>query len=303
MDDYRQMAVFAVVARRGSMTAAARELGMSTSAVSQQIRALERCSGVTLLHRSTRKLTLTDAGARFAEHCTGMVAAAEQAQQQLAIARDAPSGELRMSSPTGFARHVAKGLAPLLADYPALRMRLEVDDTMIDLVSTRIDLAFRAGRLADSRSAARRLCNLPWVLCASPGYLRRRGVPASPAELVGHQWLASSSDSGRIHLQLTGAAGEREALQLEARIVTSNHLGLEQLCLADLGLAMMAHADVHAMLREGQLVHVLPEWRLPDIPVWAVTPQRDTQPAHVRHAIEAMRIYFASAPGTTDVAP
>src|SRR6218665_3264541 len=137
--DFRRLAVFAAVARHGSMSAAGRAMGMSTSAVSQQVRALEQASGVTLLHRSTRKLALTDAGARLAEHSRAMVDAAQAAHQQLAMAHDAPSGELRMSAPVGFARHVAAALAPLLAEHPELTLRLFVDDQMIDLIDARLD--------------------------------------------------------------------------------------------------------------------------------------------------------------------
>lgn len=298
MDDLRRMAVFAAVVQHGSMSAAARSLAMSTSAVSQQVRLLEQGSGVTLLHRSTRKLTLTDAGARFAEHCAAMVAAARQAQQQLVLAHDAPTGELRMSAPVGFARHVGPALAPLLADHPALKLRLLVDDALIDLIDARIDLALRAGRLPDSSWVAKRLCAFEWVLCASPDYLRRHGVPTSPAELLPHQWLVGSRDGSVLQFGLLGPGGERETVRLEARIASNNQLTLEQMCTAGLGLALMTHPDVHEALQAGRLQRVLPTWQLEAGPVWAVTPQRDNQPAKVRHAVAALQAYFAAAPGT-----
>jgi DNA-binding transcriptional LysR family regulator len=291
------MAVFASVVQHGSMSAAARALGMSTSAVSQQVRLLEQGSGVTLLHRSTRKLTLTDAGARFAEHCTAMVAAARQAQQQLVLAHDAPTGELRMSAPVGFARHVAPALAPLLADHPALKLRLLVDDALIDLIDARIDLALRAGRLPDSNWVAKRLCAFEWVLCASPDYLRRHGLPAVPADLLQHQWLVGAREGSALQFELQGPGDEREAVRVEARIASNNQLSLEQMCEAGLGLALMTHPDVHEALQAGRLQRVLPLWRLPPGPVWAVTPQRDGQTAKVRHAIAALQGYFAQAPG------
>lgn len=298
MDDLRRMAVFASVVQHGSMSAAARALGMSTSAVSQQVRLLEQGSSVTLLHRSTRKLTLTDAGARFAEHCTAMVAAASQARQQLVLAHDAPTGELRMSAPVGFARHVGPALAPLLADYPALKLRLLVDDALIDLIDARIDLALRAGRLPDSNWVAKRLCAFEWVLCASPDHLRRHGVPAVPADLLPHQWLVGSRDGSVLQFELQGPGGEREVLRVEARIASNNQLTLEQMCTAGLGLALMTHPDVHEALQTGRLQRVLPAWQLQPGPVWAVTPQRDNQPAKVRHAIAALQSYFAAAPGS-----
>ena len=115
------MAVFASVVQHGSMSGAGRALGMSASAVSQQVRQLERDGGVTLLHRSTRKLGLTEAGERFHNRCAAMVLAAEQARAEMNASRDAPSGVLRLSAPVGFARHVAPALGTLLADNPALR--------------------------------------------------------------------------------------------------------------------------------------------------------------------------------------
>lgn len=300
MDDLRRMAVFASVVQHGSMSAAARALAMSTSAVSQQVRLLEQGSGVTLLHRSTRKLSLTDTGARFAEHCAAMVAAARQAQQQLVLAHDAPTGELRMSAPVGFARHVAPALAPLLADHPALSLRLLVDDALIDLIDARIDLALRAGRLPDSSWVAQRLCAVEWVVCAAPDYLHRHGVPSVPADLLPHQWLVGSREGSVLQFELLGPAGVSETVRVEARIASNNQLSLEQMCTAGLGLALMTHLDVHEALQAGRLQRVLPLWRMAPGPIWAVTPQRDNQPAKVRHAIAALRNYLSAAPGTVD---
>lgn len=297
MDDLRRMAVFAAVVQHGSMSAAARALGMSTSAVSQQVRLLEQGSGVTLLHRSTRRLALTDTGARFADHCQAMVSAASQAKAQLVLAHDAPSGELRMSAPVGFARHIAPALAPLLSAHPAMTLRLLVDDALINLVDARIDLALRAGRLPDSSWVAQRLCEFEWIVCASPDYLRRHGEPQSPAELANHQWLVGSRDGSALQFDLRGPQGEHETLRVEARIASNNQLSLEQMCAAGLGLGLVTHPDVHEALQAGRLKHILPRWRLAPIPVWAVTPQRENQPAKVRHAIAAMRSYLEAAPG------
>lgn len=298
MDDLRRMAVFAAVVQHGSMSAAARALRMSTSAVSQQVRLLEQGSGVTLLHRSTRKLSLTDTGARFAEYCHAMVSAASQAQAQLALAHDAPSGELRMSAPVGFARHIAPALGLLLADHPAMTLRLLVDDALINLVDARIDLALRAGRLPDSTWVAQRLCEFEWVLCASPEYLRKHGEPHSPAELARHQWLAGSREGSVLQIELTSPEGQKETLRVEARIASNNQLSLEQMCAAGLGVGMLTHPDVHEQLQSGRLKRVLPQWQLKSGPVWAVTPQRENQPAKVRHAIAALRAHFAATPGT-----
>ncbi|HJV95515.1 MAG TPA: LysR family transcriptional regulator [Albitalea sp.] len=297
MNDLRRMAIFAAVVEQRSMSAAARMLGTSTSAISQQVRQLERDGGVTLLHRTTRKLTLTDAGERFYAECATMVAAGQRAQAQLARSRDEPEGELRLSATVGFARHIAPALGALLAAHPSLTLKLLVDDARIDLVRSRVDLAIRFGALQDSSWVARRLCAFELMLCASPAYLRRRGTPQRPDELPAHQWLAFARDGNAVNLALTGPQGEVCALHVQARISSNNQLSLQQMCATGLGLAWLARVDADDDLRAGRLVPVLPQWTQAPLPVWAVTPQRDAQPAKVRHAVDALHDYLQTLPG------
>lgn len=301
MDDLKRMAVFAAVVRHRSMSGAARELRMSTSAVSQQVRQLERSGGVTLLHRSTRKLSLTEAGERVHRECLAMVEAAQRAQRELAQSRDAPTGELRLSATVGFARHVAPALDGLLAGHPALSLKLLVDDAHIDLISARIDLAVRYGRLPDSNWVARRLCCFDIWLCASPGYLQRHGAPQRPEDLLAHQWLAFArerADGLLIALQAPDGTA-LPGLRVEPRITSNNQLSLQQMCAAGLGLAVLGSIDVDEEVRAGRLVRVLPQWRLAPMDVWAVTPQRDAQPAKVRYAIDALQAYLRALPGVS----
>lgn len=300
MEDLKRMAVFAAVVQHGSMSGAARTLGMSTSAVSQQVRWLERNGGVTLLHRSTRKLALTEAGARYHAHCAALCAAAEQARAELAAAHGAPSGELRMSAPVGFARHVAPALGELLAEHPALRLRLLVDDAPIDLIQSRIDLAVRFGRLPDSNWAARRLCAMQWWLCASPNWVHQHGQPAHPDALLAHNWLGFSRDNRGLRLDLRGPGGEVRSMHVQPRIASNNQLSIQQMCEADLGLALMGSMDVDDALRAGRLVRLLPGWSFGTLDIWALTPQRDAQPAKARLAIAALQAYLRQLPGTLD---
>ena len=327
MDDLKPLAVFAEVVDAGSMSGAARRLGMSPSAVSQTIRTLEQHGGVTLLHRSTRKLALTEAGERYYPHCRRLLEAARAAAQSLQLARDAPSGELRVSAPVGFANHLAPALAPFLAEAPQLRLRLLVDDAMIDLIDARIDVAIRVGRLADSSWIARRLCDFDMILCASPGYLERHGTPTTPQQLPAHHWLAfgreapagvpqdgfaapgnaslagaargalATSQPSTMPLDMHGDGGERHRIHCEARIASNNQISLQHLCEHGLGLARLAHADVAPALARGVLVRVLPQWRFAAMPVWAVTPRRDeAEAAKVRGAVDWLRRYFAALP-------
>ncbi len=299
MDDLRRMAIFASVVQHGSMSGAARALGMSTSAVSQQVRLLERAGGVTLLHRSTRRLALTEAGERYHAHCAALCAAAEQARAELAAAHGVPGGELRMSATVGFARHVAPALGALLAQHPALRLRLLVDDSAIDLIGARIDLAVRFGRLQDSSWAARRLCAMHWWLCASPDWLARNAPPEHPDALLTQDWIGFTREGPGLQLDLHSPAGEQRTLRVAPRIASNNQLSIQQMCEAGLGLALMGSMDVQEALQAGRLVRLLPAWSFGTLDIWAVTPQRDAQPAKVRQAIAALQAYFRELPGVS----
>jgi DNA-binding transcriptional LysR family regulator len=301
MEDLKRMAVFAAVVQHGSMSGAARALGMSTSAVSQQVRKLESEGGVTLLHRSTRKLALTDAGQRYHARCAAMWAAVLQARAELAASRDEPSGELRLSATVGFARHIAPALGDLLAAHPALRLRLLVDDSPIDLINARIDLAVRFGRLSDSTWAARRLCGMQWWLAASPAWVREHGAPRDPDAVLHHSWLGFAREGvNGLVLEMRSPQGEPRALRLEPRIASNNQLSIQQMCEAGLGLALVASIDAATALATGQLVRLLPDWAFGAMDIWAVTPQRDAQPAKVRQAIAALTAYLRQQPGVCD---
>lgn len=294
LDQLKRMAVLATVVEQGSFVAAARQLKTTTSAVSQQVRSLERDMGVTLLHRSTRKLSLTPAGERFHEGCAAMLAAARGAQQRLLQLRDAPEGELRVATPVGFARHVGPALEPLLAANPGLSLHMEVEDGFTDLIAKRIDLAIRFGRLPDSPWMAQRIGAQPVALYAAPAYLARRGVPATLSDLSQHDWLLlrPGTDGGQtLDLQQEAA---RQQLRISPRASSNNQLSLQQLCEAGLGLAMLGVDDVRESREAGRLLPLMPGMQLPSLPIYALAPQRDAQPAKVRHAIQALKTHLAS---------
>jgi len=294
LDQLKRMAVLATVVEQGSFVAAARQLQTTTSAVSQQVRALERDMGVTLLHRSTRKLSLTPAGERFHEGCAAMLAAARGAQQRLLQLRDAPEGELRVAAPVGFARHVGPALAPLLAANPGLRLHLEVEDGFTDLIAKRIDLAIRFGRLPDSAWTAQRIGAQPLALFAAPAYLARRGVPAALSDLSQHDWLLLRPGTDGVQLLDLQQEAVQQQLRVSPRASSNNQLSLQQLCEAGLGLAMLGQDDVRESREAGRLLPLMPGVQLPALPIYALAPQRDAQPAKVRHAIQALKTHLAS---------
>lgn len=300
MDDLRRMAVFAAVVQHQSMTGAARALGISPSAVSQHIRQLERDARVTLLHRSTRQINLTDAGQRFYVQCATLSAAAERARAELDAEQQTPSGALRLSAPVGFARHAAPALGAWLARFPALRLRLLLDDAPIDLIQARVDLALRFGPQQDSNWAARRLARTPNWLCAAPQWVHAHGgMPQHPSDVAQAAWLALSKNEQQ-HLQLHWRhtiTGEDVTVQALPQSMSNHQGAVQQLCEAGLGVAVLSALDVVPSIQSGQLLRLLPDWDMGHLDIWAVTPQRNTQPAKVRQAIEELQAYFASLQG------
>lgn len=297
MDQLKRMAIFAEVVAKGSLTAAARQLGMTPSAVSQHLRQLEASLGLALLHRSTRRLTLTEAGERYHAGCAAMVAAARSAEQALVRLRDEPEGELRLTAPVGFGSLLAAALAPLRG-HPKLTLHLLLDDALVDLIEERVDIALRVGMLADSSLVARKLGSMTRQLCASPAYLAERGWPAHPQDLLQHDWLASRPQTAGVEmLDLTGPEGERQTLRLEPRVQASQVSALHALYLAGWGIGMAVSEDDRTALADGRLLPILPGWRMTDLPVYAVTPRRGDQPAKVRHTLDLLVAFFANRGG------
>ncbi len=289
MEQLKRMALFATVVDRGSMLGAAEVLGMTASAVSQQIRKLEESTQVSLLHRTTRKLTLTEAGASFYESCAQVLALAEQAEQRLAELRDAPVGELRIAAPVGLpGKLLSEALAPLLRAHPGLSLRLFFHDEMIDLIERRIDLAIRVGQQDDSSLVARHVADWRMLLCAAPAYLARCGPVEDPQQLLGLDWLSLSTDRWQ-QVTLYGPGGAQQRLRIESRVACNNILSVRQFTLAGMGVSVQPEPEVREQLASGQLLALLPAWQPAPIGIHLVTPRRDAQPAKVRYAIEALR--------------
>ena len=300
MEDFRRMAIFAAVVQRGTMSAAARQLDMTPSAVSQHIRQLEKAAGISLLHRSTRQLSLTDAGQRFYVQCAAMCEAADRASAELAAERQQPSGELRLSAPAGFTQHAVPALGDWLRQHPALRLRLLMDDKPIDLIEARVDLALRFGHLPDSNWIARPLGRSPTVLCAAPQLLAQLSeLPQHPRDLMELPWLdMNRSEPPQINsLWQHSPSGESFQLQVTPQMSSNHRAAVQQFCEAGLGLALLSAHDVTASLRQGRLLRLLPQWDMGQLDIWAVTAQREALSAKVRQAIEVLREYFAGLEG------
>lgn len=296
IDRLKRMAIFSRVVESGSMSAAARELAMTTSAVSQQIRQLEAETGLALLHRSTRSLSTTVAGQTYYEDCAIMLHAAQAAEQRLSDLRDEPRGELRVAFPVGFSAHLAAALAPLLRAHPLLSLRLFAEDRRVDLIAERIDLAIRVGALADSTLVARRLTEWRHVLLAASAFAQEHGLPQSPGELARFPVLNLSVVNQAEFIELYRAGEPAHRVRVNGPVAGNSFIALQHIMLQGAGIMRMPGPDATPLIEAGLAVPVLPEWSMAPVGVYAVTVQRDSQPAKVRLAIAALREYLEKMP-------
>lgn len=303
IDRLKRMAVFARVVELGSMSAAARELGMSASAVSQQVRQLEAETGVVLLHRSTRKLTVSEAGQAYHEDCAAMLLAAQSAERHLADLRDEPQGELRIAFPVAFSAHLAAALAPLVRAHPRLSLRLFAEDRQIDLVAERIDLAIRVGALRDSAMVARRLCEWRHLLVCARAYADACDLPRTPDELARHPVLVLSVLNQPEFIELSRPREGSRRVRVSGAVIGNSAEALKHMMLEGLGIMRLPAPDAAPLIAAGRAVQVLPEWSLAPLGVHALTMLRDSQPAKVRQAIAAIRDYLDAAPAGTAQEP
>lgn len=289
IDRLKRMAMFARVVELGSMSATGRELGMSASAVSQQIRQLEAETGIVLLHRSTRKLSVTEAGQGYYEDCAGMLVAAQAAEHRLDALRQVPRGELRIAFPVSFAPYIAAALAPKLLQYPGLSLRLFAEDRLIDMITERIDLAVRVGPLGDSSMIARRIGQWQHLLLASPDYVARHGLPKTPEELSQHAVLLLTVLSKAEFIEMHRAGEPLKRVRVSGPVVGNSFDAVRQMMLHGLGIFRVPGPDASDLIKSGQAIQVLPGWEMAPLVVHAVTLGRLAQPAKVQWAIDALR--------------
>jgi DNA-binding transcriptional LysR family regulator len=194
MDRVTSMAVFVKSVESGSLSAAARQVGLSQAMVSKHLRSLEQSLGVRLLSLTTRKLTLTEAGAAYFQRCVQILGDIDEADREAMQLQAVPRGLLRMSAPVAFGEmYLAPVLAEFLTRYPGIVVDVELSDRFSSLIDEGFDLALRIGRLPDSTLVARRLGSSRMVTCAAPAYLEAHGVPAHPSELAAHRCLTLNS--------------------------------------------------------------------------------------------------------------
>jgi DNA-binding transcriptional LysR family regulator len=271
MLDLNDIVVFARVIEAGSFTAAARLLGMPKTTVSRRIAALEREVGVRLIQRTTRSLNMTDAGRLYYEQTSQALRTVEDANLRLAEARAEPSGTIRISAPVGFGSFLSGTVSGFLAMYPKTAVELRLTDDRLNLVENGIDLAFRTGILPDSTLIARKLGSTHRILCASPDYLARRGVPEAPADLAFHHCVIAGPSTANAHWVLEGPHGE-ESVMVSGRFAANEMQAVFAAAIAGYGIAQLPDRMAEASIADGRLRRVLDDYTTPAGGLYAVYP-------------------------------
>ncbi len=297
MQHVERMVAFAKVVESQGFSAAARALGTSKSHVSKQVSALEAQLGVRLLHRTTRRSSVTEAGAMVYEHCARIVAEIQAASEVATRLHAEPSGTLRISAPVSFAAfHLAPALDAFLQLHPRVRVDLDTSDRPVDLADEGFDLAFRITSRPSPGLVARKLLTVTWVTCASPAYLARRGVPKTPADLRDHNCLSYNGQPATVGWHY-GVGRDAVTIQPAGTIRANQVTVLHQLALGGLGLLHLPRYVVEADLRAGRLVEVLAD--LPggfeDSALYAVWLPNRYLPPKVRAFVDFMFARFAGA--------
>lgn len=296
VEGFSAIPVFVAVVENGGFSAAARSLGITKSAVSKRINQLEKHLGVRLLHRTTRKLSLTEAGERYFEHAAQALTAAGQAEDAVTELQGEPQGKLKINSPMSFGRlHVAPLIPKLLKRYPKLQIDLVMDDRTVDLVAEGFDVAIRSasGNLPASALVARKLAPLRQVLCASRDYIDRHGLPTTPTELTEHNCVLFSYSSDKNEWTLQGEE-ETEIVAVSGSYRVSNSEAILEALRQGIGIGRLPTFVAGPDLKAGRLVEVLEPYRIPDHTFYAVFPEREYLPAKVRVFLDFAIEYFGN---------
>jgi DNA-binding transcriptional LysR family regulator len=297
MDRLGSMNLFLRVVERGSLSAAGRELTLSPAAVSNHVRALEDWLGVRLLNRTTRQLTLTEAGETFRERCETILAEVADAEAAAASLQAEPRGVLRVNAPIAFgARHLGPVIAAYLDRYSEMALNLVLNDRVVDLIEEGFDMAIRIGDLADSELVARRLSPCRYVVCAAPHYLKHRGEPQHPAELSDHDCLEYSLRAPSGRWVFTGPDGEDVAVAIAGRLRATNGDLLRSAAVQGMGIILAPTFIVGDDLKDGTLRQVLAKYSVKPAAIFAVYPGGRYPSPKLRSFVDFLADRFGAQP-------
>jgi len=287
MDRIDAMQAFVAVADLQGFAPAARKLKLSPSAITRLVAALEERLGARLLQRTTRSVTLTDAGARYLERARRILADVEEAERAAESERTRPSGRLVVSAPVGFGRlHVSPVMTAYLKRYPDVAGELRLQDRMVSLVEDGVDLAVRIGELADSSLVARHVGEMRRLVVASPAYLRARGEPKNPAALASHDTIQFGSTTGSVDWRFVESGGNEVSIDYTPRFSTNSSDAALQYAEAGGGLTRLMAYQAAASLKAGKVKIVLAKFEPPALPIHIVYPTSRLLSAKVRAFID-----------------
>lgn len=301
MDELYQMRVFCQIVDSGSMVAAARQLGLSPATISTVLARSEAHLGVRLLHRSTRRLTLSEAGQTWYAHARRILEQTHEAEEAVRRSAQAPQGQLRISLTAGVAeRFVYPRLAGFASRYPGIGLELRVTEQMLDMVEHQLDLCLRVGRLPSSDLIARPLRRYQRMCCASPAYLKIHGLPATPQALVDHACLCFRRDGHGDRWEFW-MNGRTEELPVQGTLSSNDSRALLQWALNGQGIARLPDWYLQPELQAGKLQRVLPDFDDPRPAAWpgiyAMLPAVKQQTAKVEAFLSFMKPAFESNSG------
>ncbi|MDC0709809.1 LysR family transcriptional regulator [Stigmatella sp. ncwal1] len=286
IDSLLDVTVFTRVATAGSLSAAARELGMSLAVVSKRLARLEDRLGLRLVNRTTRSLSLTEEGSEFYERCVHLLGELGDAEEKARARQQGASGLLKVTSTAAFARRQLGPLIPhFLERYPGIRVQLDVSDTVADLVKAGYDVAIRFGALPSSSLIAKRLAPNHRVVCGAPAYFAKRGRPEHPADLKHHGCIAFG-DPPNPEWQFEGADGATVTVRVEGPLTTNNGDVAHEWALEGGGLVLKSIWDVGPDIEAGRLEVALSHYRVPAAPLHAIYPHTRGVAAKVKVFVE-----------------
>lgn len=298
MDKLQAMEVFVQVVDAGGFTRAADHLHMPKATVSTLIRDLEAALAVKLLHRTTRRISLTADGAAYYERCMRILTDVREAEESLSRTRISPSGRLRVDVPTGLGRHVLIPALPAFFErYPDITIEMGCSDRVADLVEEGVDCAVRAGSLPDSSLIARRIGSLHLITCAAPSYLARHGKPLHPDDLARHQCVNFfSARTGKSSEWDFMRGEERIQIKVPGRIAVNDSDAYLEALLVGMGVAQIPALSICPHLKAGRLELVLDDWCVDPLPLHVVYPQNRHLSAKVRVFVEWVADVLADHP-------
>lgn len=293
MDRVSDLEFFNQLVKQGSLAALARELGVTPPAITARLAQLEKRLGVRLLNRTTRRLSVTHEGEIYLATGARLLEELQELEQTVSSSRGTPKGLLRINATFGFGRrHVAPAIVEFTRRYPEVEVQLELTDRSVNLTDKAFDIGIWFGTVPDSRMVARKIVSNKRMLCASPDYLRRAGIPQVPRDLQSHQCIVLRESDAAYGTWYLTRGSRQETIKVRGVLSTNDGETGVLWALAGYGILMRSEWDIHEHVRVGRLVPVLADWALPVADIFAVYPERANLSAKVSAFIDFLTEWF-----------